>query len=277
MKPLASIAGTALLLAVAGCKPAMENAAHVETKPGQAAGRQEAAVAQQQHRAKPPLPGSQPVPRAWGKPVLVETFDGNRVDPLKWVVYDSPAGDNPRTRRATRVSDGLLRLTGAEYGGRVLSGGIASHASFTYGRFEVRMRADRGAGFAPVLLLWPTIQGQPEWAEINFAEIPDPTRLSTGLFVHKGNPEKVASRLLYRDFTEWHTFGLEWLPTRMSFYIDGHRVWNYTGPLIPQKADMHLALQNDVVCYSRVQCRSASTPDRVTMYVDWVRAWRVPV
>src|SRR5437868_8700652 len=42
----------------------------------------------------------------WGKPVFVENFDtlGDQ-----WVVYDSPGGENPRTSRATSVSDGALR------------------------------------------------------------------------------------------------------------------------------------------------------------------------
>ncbi|ROO82801.1 glycosyl hydrolase family 16 [Actinocorallia herbida] len=275
MKPLATIAGTALLLAAFGCKPVMENAANVETKPGQAAGRPGVGAAAQQRR-QPPLAQSYPVPRAWGRPTFTETFSGSRVDPARWIVYDDRKGENPRTREATRVSGGELRLTGAEYDGKILSGGIASKAAFTYGRFEVRMRAERGAGFAPVLLLWPTTQGDPEWAELNFAELPDPTRLSTGLFVHKGKPEKVAGRMLYRDFTEWHVFTLEWLPNRLTYAIDGRRVWNYTGPLIPQKSDMHLALQNDVVCYSKVQCRSRTTPSRVTMHIDWARAWQVP-
>ncbi|MDX6738571.1 glycoside hydrolase family 16 protein [Actinocorallia sp. A-T 12471] len=275
MKPLAVIAGTVLLLVSAGCKPVMENAANVDAEPGHAAGRPAVDAAARQ-RKQPPLAQSYPVPRAWGRPLFTETFSGDRVDPRRWAVYDTPTGENPRTRRAVRVSDGQLHLTGAKYDGKVLSGGIASHEAFTYGRFEVRMRADRGAGFAPVLLLWPTVQGKPEWAEINFAEIPDPTRLSTGLFTHKGNPEKVASRTVYRDFTEWHVFALEWLPTRLTYYIDGRRVWNYTGPLIPQKADMHLALQNDVVCYTRIQCRTPATPTRVTMHIDWARAWKVP-
>ncbi|WP_460301876.1 glycoside hydrolase family 16 protein [Actinocorallia aurea] len=274
MKPLATIAGIALLLAAVGCKPVMENAANVETKPGRAAGRPGAGAAHQ--RKEPPLAQSYPVPRAWGRPAFTETFSGGRVDPRRWAVYDSPTGENPRTRKAVRVSGGELRLTGGRYDGKILSGGIASKKAFTYGRFEVRMRAEAGAGFSPVLLLWPTKQGAPEWAEINFAEMPDPTRLSTGLFVHKGNPEKVASRRLYRDFTEWHTFTLEWLPTRITYSIDGRRAWNYTGPLIPQKADMHLALQNDVICYSKVQCRSRTTPARVTMRIDWARAWQVP-
>jgi len=39
----------------------------------------------------------------------------------------------------------------------------------------------------------------------------------------------------------------------------------------PPKADMHLALQNDIVCYSKDQCRGEGVPERVTMHIDWVR------
>lgn len=237
-------------------------------------------------------PGERPAPRAaavrvhpttvprppvgWGRPALDEDFAGDRIDLSRWAVYHDPGGTHPRTRRAVSVKDGVLRLTGARYGGRLLSGGVAAHYPQTFGRFEARMKADPGAGYSAVMLLWPTRQGEPEWAEINFAEIPDPARRTAGLFVHQGEDDDTSSKAIDGDFTRWHVFALEWFPDRMTFFIDGKIVWEHTGRNIPQKADMHLALQNDLVCYSKEQCQGPDTPDRVTMHVDWVRIYPLP-
>ncbi|MEO3782492.1 glycoside hydrolase family 16 protein [Actinocorallia sp. B10E7] len=222
-------------------------------------------------RAHPTGPSRAPV--GWGPPALAEDFEGDRIDLSRWAVYHEPEGAHPRTRKAVSVGDGVLRLTGALYGGRNLSGGVAAHYAQTFGRFEARMRVERGAGYSAVILLWPTRQGDPEWAEINFAEIPDSLRRTTGLFVHHGKDDKTSSRSVDRDFTRWHVFAVEWLPDRVTFFIDGKIVWEHTGDDIPKKADMHLALQNDVVCYAKDQCRDETTPERVTMYVDWVRVY----
>lgn len=218
------------------------------------------------HPTEPPR-----APAGWGQPVLAENFEGDRIDLSRWAVYHDPRGTHPRTRKAVSVRDGALRLTGAVHGGEHLSGGVAAHYAQTFGRFEARMRVERGAGYSAVILLWPTRQGDPEWAEINFVEIPDPLRETAGLFVHHGRDDKTSSRSIDGDFTRWHVFTLERLPDRVTFLIDGKIVWEHTGGGIPRKADMHLALQNDIVCYSRDQCRDEGTPERVTMYIDWVR------
>lgn len=212
----------------------------------------------------------------WGDPILVENFDGSRVDESRWSVYHSPnASSNPRTAAATSVGGGTLRLTGGFYGGKDLSGGVASTLTQQYGRWEVRMRAEKGAGYSAVALLWPERQGDPEYAEVDFAEIGDPSRQTGGIYIHKGEQEQAQSEMR-ADFTQWHTVAVDWLPDRLTFWLDGKQVWNYTGSRIPRSQPMGLTLQNDVVCDRWAPCRNASTPDTVTMYVDWVRIYRAP-
>lgn len=235
----------------------------------------------------PGLPASRPSPGAsrgagspggWGTPVLTEGFGGTRLDPRKWTVYHSPRlRENPRTASAARVAGGRLRLTGGIYHSRDLSGGVATRLHQRYGRWEVRMRAERGVGYSAVALLWPKRFGDPEFAEINFAEVIDPTRRNVGLFVHRGPRDAQARRVVPVDFTRWHTVALDWLPHRLTFWLDGRRVWAYRGPLIPQRTSMGLALQNDQVCDRGPGfCRDRTTPKWVTMDVDWVRVYRAP-
>jgi licheninase len=210
--------------------------------------------------------------QTWGAPVLVENFNGSSIDTSKWMIYHSPGAErNPRTGRAATVSAGVLRLKGGMYGGKDLSGGVATRHAQRYGRWEVRFRAEAGAGYTPVALLWPVAQGEgDDYAEVDFAEIVDPRRRGGGIFVHGGHGR--AQRQLRADFTRWHAAAVDWLPGRLTFWLDGRRVWDYRGAYVPSGERMGLALQNDVVCEPR--CRDASTPDTVSMYVDWVKVYQ---
>src|SRR5258708_30090162 len=63
------------------------------------------------HRPSPaPSPSDYPgdtTSASWGSPVVAENFNRTRLDPAKWVVYDSPNDRvNPRTSSATRLSGG---------------------------------------------------------------------------------------------------------------------------------------------------------------------------
>jgi licheninase len=189
------------------------------------------------------------------------------------MVYHSPEAErNPRTGKAATVANGMLRLKGGRYGGKDLSGGVATRLAQRYGRWEVRFRAEAGNGYTPVALLWPTAQGEGDgYSEVDFAEIVDPRRQGGGIFVHGGRGR--AQRQLRADFTRWHTVAVDWLPGRLTFWLDGRKVWDYRGSYVPD-GKMGLALQNDVVCEPR--CRDSSTPATVSMYVDWVRVYRLP-
>ncbi|WP_052424220.1 glycoside hydrolase family 16 protein [Nonomuraea candida] len=209
---------------------------------------------------------------SWGDPVLVENFAGSSVDTRRWMIYHSPDAErNPRTGRAATVANGVLRLKGGMYGGKDLSGGVATRLAQEYGRWEVRFRAEAGAGYTPVALLWPAAQGEGgDYAEIDFAEIVDPKRRGGGIFVHGGHGR--AQRQLRADFTRWHTAAVDWLPGRLTFWLDGRKVWDYRGEHVPRGRRMGLALQNDVVCEPR--CRDSATPATVSMYVDWVKVYK---
>ncbi|GAA4631697.1 hypothetical protein GCM10023196_062110 [Actinoallomurus vinaceus] len=218
-----------------------------------------------------------PRPRAygsWGLPVLYDGFGGDRLDPGKWQVYDAPnAVSHPGSPAGVHVSGGRLRLVGGLYGGKDQSAGVVSRLAQTYGRWEARIRADRGSGYSATAFLWPTRLGSPEWAEIDFAEIIDGTRRTGGLFVHHGADDRQLMKIVHVDFTRWHTVAVDWLPGRLTYWVDGKAVWTYLGPFVPSRADMHLNLRNETADGFH---RLASTPMRVTMEVDWIRVFRAP-
>jgi beta-glucanase (GH16 family) len=210
----------------------------------------------------------------WGRPVLYDDFGGDRLDPQKWQLYDAPnAPSHPGSPAGVHVTDGRLRLVGGLYGGRDQAAGVVSRLAQTYGRWEARIRADRGSGYSATAFLWPTRLGSPEWAEIDFAEIIDGTRRTGGLFIHQGPDDRQLKRIARVDFTRWRTVAVDWLPGKLRFWVDGRTVWTYQGPFVPRRADMHLNLRNETTDGFR---RLASTPRRVTMEVDWVRVFRAP-
>ncbi|MEV5709461.1 glycoside hydrolase family 16 protein [Actinoallomurus sp. NPDC052274] len=222
-------------------------------------------------------PSGTPSARAygrWGRPVLYDDFGGDRLDPRKWQVYDAPnALSHPGSPAGVHVANGRLRLVGGLYDGKDQSAGVVSRLAQTYGRWEARIRADRGSGYSATAFLWPTRLGAPEFAEIDFAEIIDGTRRTGGLFIHHGADDRQLAKIARVDFTRWHTVAVDWLPQKLTFWVDGKAVWTYQGPYVPKQADMHLNLRNETADGFH---RMADTPQRVTMEVDWIRVFRAP-
>lgn len=231
-----------------------------------------------------PVPQPSDPPGGWGTPVLVEDFHGDVLDLSRWYVYDSPNAPAPQPRRlpaAVSVANGSLRLTGfvdAAHGD--VSGGVGDRYGATYGRWEVRVRAEAGVGYSPVVLLWPKSERWPDEGEIDVLEIPDGTRQSLNEFLHYGADNHQRGNRVTGDFTEWHTFAVDWLPDRITYWIDGIAVWSVQRDPDPAKnvvpnTAFRLALQNDQGCQGGCR-RDESTPATVTMYVDWVKVYAVP-
>ncbi|MFI7033439.1 hypothetical protein ACIBK1_32380 [Microbispora rosea] len=72
---------------------------------------------------------------------------------------------------------------------------------------------------------------------------------------------ELARAELGADLTQWHTVAVDWLPGRVTFWLDGRQVWNYTGPYVP-RSPLGLVLRNDA--------------SGGTVYVDSVRIYRAP-
>jgi beta-glucanase (GH16 family) len=201
-------------------------------------------------------------------------FVGNRVDRSVWDVYEGAGNGGVGFRRATALSvtNGQLRIKAQ---GDV-SGGLSQRFSQVYGRWVVRARMEAGQGYGPALLLWPDSEKWPDDGEIDFAEMPEGSRREALMTAHWGKDNSQASHGMKGDFTQWHTFTVDWLPDRLVFYIDGQEQWRLTGPqaAIPS-TPMHLALQNDIgKCGDGwLGCRDASTPDTVSLYVSSVRVY----
>ena len=219
----------------------------------------------------------------WGKPVFTDNFTGTTLG-KSWSVYNSPNAQSPKPKRtpdSVRVGHGSLQLIGHyEKPYRYVGGGVSDKTNRIYGRWQIRFRADAGAGYAPVVLLWP--KGRwPDNGEIDLAEVGNPRRHGAGEFLHLGVTNRFIGKHIPStvDFTKWHTIAVDWLPDHITFWLDGKTLWtvkraagnkNYV-PSTP----FHLALQNDAGC--DVGCKpDKNTPAHVVMDVDWVKVYAVP-
>jgi len=139
-----------------------------------------------------------------------------------------------------------------------------------YGMFLVRMKADYEPGLeiSNIALLWPARRVWPP--EIDFFEDRGGTRATYLATVHPGpsgtNSNQIHRRV-YSNATQWHTYGVQWTPTSITFTIDGHPagavVSNSGLPAWPN-IPMNLALQSQNL--GPVQ----PTHTIETLTVDWV-------
>ena len=221
----------------------------------------------------------------WGKPAWADTFNGTELNLKRWTVYDDPTGKYSgwkRTLQSVKVHDGSLEIIGhyqRPYG--YVGGGLSYNLNQTYGRWAVRFRADSGSGWEPVVLLWP--KGKwPDDGEIDMAEISNPSRHGAGEFVHLGAKNQQVGQPIpsSADFTKWHILAVDWLPSHITFWLDGKPLWTIKRAkgrrnFIPS-TPFHLAMQNDVGCATHLCKPNKSTPRRVIMQVDWIRIWTAP-
>jgi len=181
---------------------------------------------------------------AW-KLVFHDEFNGDRLDPNKWVTYFTYSDDGsdrcPGCRvmggtnnifRPERVSlsDGLLTLgvearpgTWYEHTMDHESGLIHSigDAQFTYGRFEIRCRIPSGQG------LWPAFWGFGGETEIDVFEFcGEKPRWMKGS-LHRWGERKASDTGKHKgpDLSqEFHTYAVEWEEDELRWYLDGELV-----------------------------------------------------
>ena len=211
--------------------------------------------------------------------ILADDFNGTELNTSNWYPYSGqPGGDLAGWWDPSHVSvsGSLLTLKGyydaAAKPGVFVTGGIGAKIFQTYGKYEVRMRVDKGDGISAIALLWPEANVWPP--EVDFYE--DGGGIRTGMIatLHcgpNGNDNcQVKSSLTGYDFSQWHTLGVEWTTGKLVYTIDGTTwatVTNIGVPSIPMALDLQ---SQSLQCTQYGSCVDSSTPAEVDMQVDWV-------
>jgi len=138
---------------------------------------------------------------------------------------------------------------------------------------------DNGEGIAPVLLLWPASNNWPTDGEIDFAEDGGQNPRSTSYLsdVYYGacgsDDACVDQQSTSVDWSQWHTYGVEWTPGKIVFTLDGNNVATVTSnvPTGPMHLGMQDQMEGSQICGGGWEaCPDATTPAEVDFDIDWV-------
>lgn len=206
---------------------------------------------------------------------LVDSFDFNgALDPRVWSRYNSIGGFGNGFRRpsAITVEDGKLRITAR---GNV-SGGMGHERDQLYGRWEFRARTDKGRGRGAAILLWPKTENKDD-GELDMMEVPREDRSQAHFVIHFSAQNKLAGNKVSGDFSQWHTFAMDWLPDRITWYVDGVKQFETVDRNVIPKVPMHMTIQLDMGPFEEwIPAPDATTPAEVSLEVDWVKIFAAP-
>ena len=153
----------------------------------------------------------------------VNDFNGSSV-PSGWGIYSGQPGGDPGGQFGgsshITVSNGILSLNTFQdpnYNNEWVTGGLCQCGlAQTYGAYFVRSRLT-GPGPTGVELLWPTYGWPPE---VDFNETFGGTSSTSATLHYGSNNSQTRSRLTI-DMTQWHTWGVIWTPTSVTYTVDG--------------------------------------------------------
>ncbi|MGV1078875.1 MAG: family 16 glycosylhydrolase [Candidatus Nanopelagicales bacterium] len=136
-----------------------------------------------------------------------------------------------------------------------------------FGRFAMKLRADKIAGYKIAPLLWPDSEKWPGDGEIDFPE-GDLTGGNLSAFSHYANANGGQDWFDTKvKHTDWHVYETAWSPTKVQFFVDGNLVGTSTTN-VPQNA-MHWVLQFE----TQISSSAPSTSAAGHVQVDWIKAY----
>jgi beta-glucanase (GH16 family) len=240
------------------------------------------------HRSHQPARSGAAVARtpAGMHPVFSDDFSGSSLDTSKWDTcypwWPSGACTNSGNDELewylptqVRVSGSVLHLTAS----KIPTAGKASDGSpttypwrsgmvttyhsfdFTYGYVRVTAQVPKGDGLWSALWLLP--QSESSRPEIDIAEVQgnDPAQLSVVL--HGVSSRRFRTFNTYDLSRGWHTFAVDWERSSIDWYVDGAKVFSYTGPGVPHEPMYFLA---DLAVGNFTQAHpTASTPRQASL------------
>jgi hypothetical protein len=164
-----------------------------------------------------------------------------------------------------------------------------SFHAWRYGYFEVRMRWDVVKGAWPALWLIP-VEDATDNAVYNRVRQSGEIDIFEGqgdkghdcygtIHVWTNFKDSASKENIFRlptsiAFSEYHTYGLLWIPGKVTWYFDDKPLHSETTPAVFDKQTYFLVLgmQEGVGWKSGVLAGVDS--DEINMFVDWVRVWQ---
>jgi beta-glucanase (GH16 family) len=233
-----------------------------------------------------------------GALLLDESFSGTRLNPNRWSPCYHWATDGCTNLsndelewyipEQVKVAQGVLSLeadrrtvTGIDdrpfdYVSGLISGASpdATLFAFKYGYVESRVHLPKGQGLWSALWMLPTTRESKPEVDIfeTVGEQPDTVQMHTH-WSEDGEDHQRGHKWHGSDLTNgWHTFGLQWEPDALTWYVDGEVRWRVTDPDQIPHEDMYL-LTNLAVGGALTKPPNADTPFPSSLRVDYIRVW----
>jgi beta-glucanase (GH16 family) len=104
--------------------------------------------------------------------------------------------------------------------------------------------------------------------------VPREDRSQAHFVIHFSAQNKLAGNKVSGDFSQWHTFAMDWLPDRITWYVDGVKQFETFDKNVIPTSRMHLAIQLDMGPFEEwILAPDHTTPPEVSLEVDWVRVY----
>ena len=150
-----------------------------------------------------------------------------------------------------------------------IPGAPGSNGGQLYGRYAIRFRTDAVLGYKIAVLLWPDSGVWPRDGEIDFPEA-NLTSSIWGVVHYQGGTSPTDQALFDNQVTTtgWHTATTTWLPSGVTFQLDGTTLGRVT-TRIPD-TPMHFVIQAETWTSGPVPASTAAG----NVQIDWLAVYR---
>jgi beta-glucanase (GH16 family) len=241
-----------------------------------------------------PAPGGPPIVGNWSMVFDDEfnTLSSDRWTQSLWGSTVIPGDAEAYDPSAVTVNNGLLSITASKQSldgrsytsGIITTGGVAGEIapsfSFKYGYIEASMKIPIGKGFWSGLWTLPTPNADGTFhdgdGELDVAEVLGATPTSVTMFTHMGKNQKGTDYTTGTDMSKgFHTYGLDWEPDHLTWYIDGKQLFSVTDTTLIPKVAEYLILNLMIgTPGSWAGAPVSSTVFPSSLQVDWVHVWQ---
>jgi beta-glucanase (GH16 family) len=178
------------------------------------------------------------------------------------------------------LNNGMLTITAAPTPTQALqyldnhsytSGLLTSKFSFAqeYGYFEVRAKMPDAQGFWPAFWMLPTDNSWPPELDIFEVLSGDPSTVYMTSHGKGSGAQAGSQNIVHIDTTQFHTYGVDWGPSLLKYYVDGVEVAEQATPNVMKGKEMFMLLNLAVGGWAGSPNSGASAQ----MQVDFVHAY----